>query len=132
MKRVVVSLLALSAVAVASDRAFAEGALSYPMAAHVVAKYGVQHPGLPVHVQRHQARQYHYGSRTRHHGRPVYRPHHGRPAVIVHPPVHRYPVVVHPPVYSSYPYYHAPYPYYHAPRGGFTYHGRGFSIGVGF
>ncbi len=124
MKRVAVSLVALGVLAVASDRAFAEGALSRPMAAHVAARYGIQHAGLPRHVQRHHARQYYYRQRGRHAYR-SYRPHYGHGAVVAYPSVRRYPVVVHPRVYTG-------DPYYYAPRGGFSYYGRGFSIGIGF
>jgi len=124
MKRVAVGLLALGVLAIAGNRAMAQGALSYPMGAHVAAKYGIQHPGLPSHVKRHHARQYDHRSRYWHPGPPVHRHHHPGPVVVV-PPVRRYPVVVYPPVYSA-------YPYYYAPRGGFSYHVRGISIGVGF
>ena len=121
MKRVAVGLLALGVCAVAADRALAEGALSHPMAAHVAAKYGIQYAGLPRHVQRHHARQYQYRQRGYH----AYRPRHGQGVVVVHPHARRYPVMVHPPIYSR-------YPYYYGPRGGVSYSGRGFSIGIGF
>jgi len=114
-----VAVLGLLALPVVQAEA-ADGALSYPMAAHVAAKYGVQSSGVnsviqPVGLFRH-------GHHSRRGAIVV------RPPVVVHPPVilpyGHPPVYHHPPVYRYHPYYY--------PRSGFHYYGRGFSIGIGF
>ena len=124
MKRVALTLAALGVLGVGANRAFAEGALSYPMAAHVAAQYGVHHPGQNPAVI-HQVNRYRHGYRGPHHYRhPGYRYRHG--PVIVHPPVRRLPVMVVPaPIYR-------PYPYYYSPYYGLQYSTPRFSIGIGF
>ena len=121
MKSAALALAALAAVGLmVSVSSAAGGALSYPMAAHVAAKYGIHHSGHNPGV-----RQVHY----RHH--PSYRHRYHPGPVVVHPPVYRRPVVVVPryvaPRVYPYPAYYPSYP----PRG-INYHGPGFSIGFGF
>ncbi|HUT13334.1 MAG TPA: hypothetical protein VMY42_22795 [Thermoguttaceae bacterium] len=128
MSRITLTLAALGLLALPVAQAeAASGALSYPMAAHVAAQYGVQSSGVnsviqPVGLFRH-------GNRSPHGGIVVRPPVFGHPPVIMpgygHPPVYHHPPVYnHPPVYRYQPYYY--------PRSGFQYHGRGFSIGIGF
>jgi hypothetical protein len=126
MRRVALTLAAIGVLGLAATQAFAEGALSYPMAAHVAAKYGVHHPGLQTTL--HQVKRYGYGhSRQYRYRGPVYpyaRPYVGRhPRVVV--PFSGHPPVMHPRVYPRYR------PYYRAPQG-LRYYGPGFSIGIGF
>ncbi len=118
MKRIALTVAVIGILAVAADRAFAQGALSYPMAAHVAARYGVQHPGHNPAVIR-QVRNNHHSAR--HYRPPGY--HHGPRPGIIYAPVHRYPPVVLP----VYP--HGCYP---MPYRGFSYHGRTLSLGFGF
>lgn len=123
MRRVLLTLSAIGVLAVAASQARAEGALSYPMAAHVAAKYGLHHPGHNTAVIREVSHRYRGPYRPRPHWY-----HRGPGPVIVHPPVYRrLPVVVpvYPPIYRY-------GPYYPRPRGGFSYYGPGFSIGIGF
>ena len=135
MKSVALSLGALALLSVAADRAKAEGALSYPMAAHVAAKYGIQHSGLPAQVkQYHQAKFYHEArrefSRHGHHGHHGHHGYHGHHKYRGHHGYHgcHRPLVI--PYYAPYvrPYY--PRPYYVRP--GISYYGNGFSLGIGF
>ena len=117
MKRVALALATIGVLGVATSQALAEGALSYPMAAHVAAKYGIQHPGQHPKVQQHHAREY-YRSQHKYRYRPGQRP------VVVYP---RYPTVVVP---YAVPYY--PRPYYYVPYRGLQYYGSGISFGIGF
>jgi len=119
----VLGALGLLALPVAQAEA-ADGALSYPMAAHVAAQHGVQSSGVRSVVQPVGLFRRGHHSHHGHHGAIVV-----RPPVFVHPPVivPRYgyaPIYRHPPVYRYHPYYY--------PRSGFHYFGRGFSIGIGF
>lgn len=127
MKHVALCLTAVALLCVLAPAAHAQGALSYPMGAHVAARYGVHHPGHNTQVI-HQVSHRHPGYyRSRYHG---YRP---RP-VVVHPPVYRHPAVVphcghpavlHPPVHRYPSYYHrSPY--------GFSYSTPRYSIRIGF
>ena len=125
MRRVAITLAALAVLGLAANAAQAanRGALSYPMAAHVAAKYGIQHSGHNPAVLRQTSYRGHgsYGQRGsggQYGHRGYYRPNYGSRTVIVHPPVYRYPVYV-------------PRPYY-GPYNGFQYYGPGFSIGIGF
>ena len=128
MRRIALSMAVVGAMWAGANRALAEGALSYPMAAHVAAKYGVQHSGLPTEVKlyhqakfRHDSRREIHGSHGYHGG---YGGSYGRPPVVVRP------YYVNPQPYYYAPYY-APRPYYYQPSG-ITYRGQGFSIGIGF
>ena len=133
MRHVALTLTALGVLSVFAERASAEGALSYPMAAHVAAKYGVHHPGHNTAViQQVSHRRYGHSYRRS-------RSYHGGP-VVVHPPVRRHPTVVipvpgyppvmYPPAYRYRPPYYRPY--YYRPHYGFTYSSPRFSIGIGF
>ena len=134
MKRIALTLAALGVLGVAANRALAEGALSYPMAAHVAANYGIHHAGLTKAVQYQQVGRFsrrgygHRGYRDYGHGGAAIHSrgcgcgHCGGGAVVVPYSRHYYP--------RSYDYYPRSYNYY--PRPGFTYHGRGFSFGFGF
>jgi hypothetical protein len=123
MKPLVLTAAVLGVLALAADRARADGALSRPMAAHVAAKYNnpAAHNSSALRVQQ-----------VSHHGYPGYHGysgHHrsrGGGAVIVSPYVPyvpSYPTVVVP---YAYPYgYYQPYRsfYYSSPR---------FSVGFGW
>ena len=123
MKRIALTLAAFAAVSLAASFAFAEGALSYPMAAHVAAKYGIQHSGLPKQVKIQEVRRVRPG----HHGYKYY-PRHGHHG---HHYYYQAPVVVQPYYVPYTRYYRYPTPYY-IPRSGITYRGPGVSIGIGF
>ena len=115
MKQIALTLAALGVLGVVTNRASAEGALSYPMAAHVAAKYGIHHPGHNRAVQHQEVRHFRRG----HHG---YHGHYGHgPAFRPHYRAGYAPVVI-------------PYrqPYYISPYYGFRYYGPRFSIGIGF
>ncbi len=118
MRLAVASLAVVAALTLAADRALGERALSYPMAAHVAAKYGVHHSGQNREVMRnmHDARdqQGHHGS-SRHHGQ-RYRNGHG--------PHYRPPVVV---VRSPWM-----YKQYYTPYRGFYYFAPASAFGFGF
>ncbi len=115
MRLAVASLAVVAALTLAADQALAERtrALSYPMAAHTAAKYGVHHPGQNREVMRnmHAARdqQARHGS-SRHHGQRNRYGHgsHYRPVVVVPSP-------------WMYNQYYAPYRgfYYFAPASAF-------------
>ena len=133
MRHIALTLAATSVLCIFSQGALAQGALSYPMAAHVAAKYDAHHPGHNTAVIHQVSRRHHGNHSYRHHGHHSYRHygHHPR-SVVVHPPVyghhprhHGYGPVVHPPIYT----YRTPY---HYPRYGFGYARPGFSIGIGF
>ncbi len=125
MKTVLLSFGALLALGLAAESARAEGALSYPMAAHVAAQYGIQHPGHDTRLVGHR---YSVGYHHRPRGY-MYRGFYGwRPPVVVYPPVPRRPVVVLP---RPRPYWPRAYHYYR-PFRGFSYHAPGISIGIGF
>jgi len=122
MKRIVFTLATLGALGMAADEAWAGGALSYPMAAHVAAKYGIHHSGhndAVLYQEVGRFRSVHRGG----YGRPR-----GHASVVIQPHVWGHPTVVVP---HARPYYYPP-SYYYVPRSGITYHGRGFSIGIGF
>ena len=123
MKRVALALATIGVLGVATSQALAEGALSYPMAAHVAAKYGIQHPGHHPKVQQHHAREY-YRQQYPRHGQHGYPRHYRHRPVVVYP---RYPTVVVP---YAVPYY--PRPYYYVPYRGLQYYGSGISFGIGF
>ena len=127
MKRIALTLAAFAAVSLVASFAFAEGALSYPMAAHVAAKYGVQHSGLPKQVKIQQVRHVRPG----HHGYHGYRNPHSYRGHYGHQYYHRAPVVVQPYYVPHTRYYRYPTPYY-VPRPGITYYGPGVSVGIGF
>ena len=121
-------ILAVAAVAcVAANQADAGGPISYQKMHRAAAVPAVYHAGSHAPVQM-VARG--HGHRARHYGHGRY---YGRPPVVVHPPVYRHPpVVVHPPVYR-YPRVVVPHAYpTYVPYRGFSYHGSGFSIGIGF
>ncbi|MBN2476547.1 MAG: hypothetical protein JXB62_18175 [Pirellulales bacterium] len=125
MKRITITLAALGIVGLAANLALADGALSYPMGAHVAAKYGIHHPGHNPQVL------YQEAARFRHRDPGPYKHHRGYPrhgAVIVRPPVWAYPSVVVP----AAPMYPRVYSPAYVPYRGFSYYGNGFSIGVGF
>ncbi len=91
MRLAVASLAVVAALTLAADQALAERtrALSYPMAAHTAAKYGVHHPGQNREVTRNmraerdqQARR----SSSRHHGQRYRHGPHYRPVVVVPSP----------------------------------------------
>ncbi len=119
MRLAVASLAIVAVLTLAADRALAEGALSYPMAAHVAARYGVQHPGHNREVMRNmQAERGHHGS-SRHHAN-RYRQGPGR----YYGRGPRYPVVVVP----------SPWMYnrYYTPYRGFAYFAPASAFGFGF
>lgn len=101
---------------------------------HVRLGVSVAAPADLIHeVGHHGYHKYRHGDygRYRHHGHPGWRgPAVYRPPVWGHPPVvipyPGHPPVMHPPVHR-YRYHH-----YYAPRGGFVYHGRHLSLGIGF
>ncbi len=123
MRRVAITLAAVALLAVAPNAAQAadRGALSYPMAAHVAANYGIQHSGHNPAVLQQTSYRGHGSYGYRGHGghfAPYPPRHHGHRPVIVHRPIYRYPTYV-------------PLPHY-GPYNGFQYYGPGFSIGIGF
>ncbi len=121
MRHVTLGLIAVAGLSLFAKSACAQrGALSYPMAAHVAARYGSHHPGHNTQVI-HQVNRRHYGHSYRSHS------YHG----------HRYshaPVIAHPPVCGHYPaFVPAPvYPYYYRPSYNFGYSTPRYSIRIGF
>ena len=130
MKRIALSLAAVSILGIMAARAQAEGALARPMGAHVAAKYGIQLAGHPTTVvsqvshRRHGQRGYrgydrgHRGYYRGHPGRysspMIIQPYWGHPAVIVPAPAYRY------------------RGYYHGPQQSFRYRGPSISFGFGW
>ncbi len=131
MKRLVLVLAGAGVLGIAAERVRADGALSYPMAAHVAANYGMHDPGGYdagfMREVRHSGAYWGDDCHWYYRRPPMARPYWGPRMVMpmpLPPPVFR-PLPPPPPFYPMYG-----YPY--RPQYNFRYSSPRFSIGIGF